>query len=113
MLRTVELVERAVRDVPQAAIVVPAGASTIVIKDSIYDPENREFAYIELFNAGAGDAYYRFGGDADNVTNFNGIVKPNGMLEVKTRQAVRVYSPTGCTCAVTMLERQTAITNDK
>lgn len=106
---TAPQLERNLVDSELVTIDVPTNVSTEVIPDSIAKSE--EYSNIEIFNAGANNAYYAFGRTCDNVRNFNAYLVPGQMLEVGVRQAVNIFSVGGCTIARTALKRRTQTTN--
>jgi len=115
MQRVINPVEKNIRAVPQALIVIPAGQSTLVLKD-ISTNFNGEYAGRYIQNVGANACYYGIGHDTDK-TNFNGIMAGASAVDANNYgpgaqfnasnfgQAVYVYSVSGTTIAVTLLMR--------
>lgn len=72
----------------------------------------KEVAYIEIFNAGPGNAYVAFGRPADAITNFNAYLAPGSMYEIKTRELVSVFASVGaCLIGRNIIVRKTASDN--
>lgn len=106
-MRTVNLTEKNIRPEPCLPVVVPANTSMKVLKDLT----DQEFAGVEfsgryLFNAGSDNMYYAFGGNADNVNNYNGWMVPGQQLDCSNHgAAVYVWSAAGGKCVPTVLRR--------
>jgi hypothetical protein len=113
-LRTVDVVEKDVVQVPTNPIAIADSKPTIVLPDITGDIGEYAGRYIQ--NVGANDCYYGIGHTTD-PTNFNGILSKPGTVNAdgfgsgqqfdasNFGQAVWVYSRGGTTIAVTILKR--------
>lgn len=104
MIRTFTVVERNVFDAKLPPIVLVAGVRQDVLPDVTKFPGS-ETVYRELFNSGVNPAFYAFGRDCDNITNYNAYLAPGQMLEVATLERVSMMSIAGTTISRTSLER--------
>jgi len=95
--------ERNLVDAMLPTFILGDSATKDVVTDSTY--KQGDIAFIELFNAGANNAYYAYGRDCDNLRNFNGFIVPGQMLRVATRQRVSMFSVGGTTIGITVMKR--------
>jgi hypothetical protein len=120
MFRTLGLVERNTSDMKLAPVVIQTTTAADVFPDSTgntqysseggFDPTSGinevsnalglqmlryEFAFLQIFNAGPGNAYVAFGRDADPVNNFVAYLIPGSQYDIPTRERVSVYASGG------------------
>ncbi len=100
------IIEKNVFDDKLAAVVVPTNVSTEVLPDiSKESIVKGEVVWREIFNAGANNAYWAYGRQCDNLSNFSGYIIPGQQLEVTTLESVNVFSVGGCTIARAQFRR--------
>lgn len=107
-LRTINTIDRSLVDLMLPAVTVPDSVATTVLDDSTVSTSplvRDEIAYIELFNAGANTAYFAYGRDCDNATNFNGYVVAGQAVSIALRQRVSVFSAGGTVIARSVFKR--------
>lgn len=102
-IKTLNAIERSCTDLMLPPVTVPDSVATDVLNDTItaYD----DYAYIEIFNAGANKAYFAYGRDCNISTSFNGYLVAGQAMTIITRQRVSVYSAGGTIIARTVLKR--------
>jgi len=98
--------ERNVLDLKLPPQVLAAATATTVIDDSI--AKNGEYASIELFNAGANNAFYAYGRNC-SPQDYNAFIVPGQMLVVEVRERVSMYSVGGTTISKTILRRMDSL----
>ena len=103
MLRTIEICAKNVIAEPANVIVVPTSVSTVVIPD--LDQRQYEYAAITIQNVGANRAYYAFGQDCDNVSNYHGYLEAGVQLNCFGCRRVTVFSVGGTSIAPTIFRR--------
>lgn len=103
MIRAGNVVEKNVFSVYLEPVVCPALTATDVFPDET--KAGIEIVYREIFNAGVNNAFYRIGGDCDNVKNYNAYLVPGQMLEIASLQRVSIYSVAGTTISRTEFKR--------
>lgn len=104
MLRVVSTVEKNIVNEPIPAMVIAAATSTEVLPD--ISKVRGEWCTRQIFNAGANNAYYNFGGTCDSVSNFNAWLVPGQMLDCSNHpMSVNVFSTAGTTISITSLKR--------
>lgn len=120
MSRIQYLVERNLSDMKLPPVVITATNKADVLPDSTgnvqynseggFDPTSGvnevtdalgiqmlryEFAVLQIFNLGPGNAYIALGRDADPNTNWIAMIIPNSQYDVLTRERVSVYASGG------------------
>lgn len=103
MIRSGNVVEKNVFAISLEPVVCAAATATDVFPDET--KVGIEIVYREIFNAGANNAFYKIGGDCDNVKNYNAYLVPGQMLEIASLQRVSVYSVAGTTISRTEFKR--------
>lgn len=104
MIRAGNVVEKNVFAISLEPVVCPASTATDVFPDES-KVANMEIVYREIFNAGVNNAFYKIGGDCDNVKNYNAYLVPGQMLEIASLQRVSIYSVAGTTISRTEFKR--------
>lgn len=102
-IKTLNAIERSSIDSMLPPVTIPDSVATDVLPDTT--SSYGDVGYIEIFNAGANKAYFAYGRDCNNTTNFNGYIAAGQAMTVITRQRVSVFSVGGTIIALTVLKR--------